>query len=122
VTFTFSARHDNVPAMKATAWEFKNRALIFGLIFGASFFCYSFDHPTSAAWLSDWLAARTSLDARLLAHFIFGAAAVILALAALARTWGSAYLRADIVYASEVKSASLVADGPYRHVRNPLYF
>jgi hypothetical protein len=25
------------------------------------------------------------------------------------------------VYAADVKSASLVADGPYRHVRNPLY-
>ena len=27
-----------------------------------------------------------------------------------------------MVYASEVKTASLVADGPYRRVRNPLYF
>jgi Phospholipid methyltransferase len=27
-----------------------------------------------------------------------------------------------VVYAAEVKSESLVADGPYRRVRNPLYF
>lgn len=28
--------------MRATGWEFKNRGLVFGLIFGVSFFCYSF--------------------------------------------------------------------------------
>lgn len=27
-----------------------------------------------------------------------------------------------MVYASDVKTESLVADGPYRYVRNPLYF
>ena len=43
-------------------------------------------------------------------------------LAALVRTWASAYLHSSVVYAAEVKTASLVADGPYRHVRNPLYF
>jgi len=37
------------------------------------------------------------------------------------RTWASAYLHASVVYGSEVKTASLVADGPYRRVRNPLY-
>jgi phospholipid methyltransferase len=41
---------------------------------------------------------------------------------ALIRTWASAYLRAEVVYAADVKTASLVADGPYRYVRNPLYF
>jgi hypothetical protein len=42
--------------------------------------------------------------------------------AALIRTWASSYLNASVVYASEVKTESLVADGPYRHMRNPLYF
>jgi hypothetical protein len=43
-------------------------------------------------------------------------------IAALLRTWASSYLNAKVVYASEVKTESLVADGPYRRVRNPLYF
>jgi hypothetical protein len=51
----------------------------------------------------------------------FGAAALVAA-AALMRTWASSYLDAGVVYASEVKSDSLVAEGPYRWVRNPLYF
>src|SRR5207244_5419566 len=42
--------------------------------------------------------------------------------AAIIRTWASAYLKSEVVYASEIKTAALVADGPYRHVRNPLYF
>jgi protein-S-isoprenylcysteine O-methyltransferase Ste14 len=108
--------------MKATHWEFKNRALVFGLIFGVSFFLYSVDRQTSAAALANWLEPRTSVDATLLARILFGVAAFVLALGALTRTWASAYLHADVVYASGVKSASLVADGPYRHVRNPLYF
>ena len=41
--------------------------------------------------------------------------------AALIRTWASSYLNAKVVYASEVKTESLVADGPYRYLRNPLY-
>ena len=46
----------------------------------------------------------------------------MLVLAALIRTWASAYLHAGVVYAPEVKTESLVADGPYRRVRNPFYF
>lgn len=42
-------------------------------------------------------------------------------LAALVRTWGSAYLGRDVVHDQAVHSETLHADGPYRHVRNPLY-
>jgi len=37
------------------------------------------------------------------------------------RTWATAYLRAEIVHDPNQHSEALVADGPYRHVRNPLY-
>jgi hypothetical protein len=53
---------------------------------------------------------------------LFALAAFLLVVAAFIRTWASSYLQASVVYASEVKSASLVADGTYRYVRNPLYF
>jgi protein-S-isoprenylcysteine O-methyltransferase Ste14 len=108
--------------MRATTWEFKNRASIFGLIFGLSFFFYVLDPQNSAAALANWLAAKLRMDANLIARFFFGLAAFLLAVAALIRTWASSYLQASVVYAGAVKTESLVADGPYRHVRNPLYF
>jgi protein-S-isoprenylcysteine O-methyltransferase Ste14 len=108
--------------MKATNWEFKNRAMIFGLIFGVSFLLYAVDHQTSTAVLANWLEPRLHVNADTIARLLFAIGALFLALGALIRTWASSFLHADIVYASQVKSASLVADGPYRRVRNPLYF
>jgi protein-S-isoprenylcysteine O-methyltransferase Ste14 len=108
--------------MKATHWEFTNRATVFGLIFGLTFPLYALDHQNSTVALANWLAARLQIDPDLVARFLFAFAAFLLVVAALIRTWASSYLQASVVYASEVKSESLVADGPYRRVRNPLYF
>lgn len=108
--------------MKATNWEFKNRATLFGLIFGASFSMYFLDPQNSGAALANWIGAVRGIDTNLIARILFALAACLLIVAALFRTWASSYLHANVVYASEVKTASLVADGPYRHVRNPLYF
>jgi hypothetical protein len=41
--------------MKATNWEFANRALVFGLIFAFAFPLYSLDHQNSTAALANWL-------------------------------------------------------------------
>ena len=108
--------------MKATNWEFTNRALLFGLIFAFCFSLYFLDHQNSTVALANWLGPRLQRNADLIARLLFAFAAVLLIVAALIRTWSSAYLRAEVVYASEVKTDSLVADGPYRQVRNPLYF
>jgi protein-S-isoprenylcysteine O-methyltransferase Ste14 len=108
--------------VRATNWEFTNRAMIFGLIFGAGFLLYTVDHQNSASVLADHVAALGGWDATRVARAIFVAATALVALCALARTWASAYLREDVVYAADLKTAALVADGPYRHVRNPLYF
>src|SRR5262249_32436563 len=107
--------------MKATTWEFKNRAWIFGLMLGVTFPMYAIDPQNSAAALANWLAPKLRMHADLVARLLFALAAVVLALAAIIRTWASSYLHAQVVYASEVKTKSLVADGPYRFVRNPLY-
>jgi protein-S-isoprenylcysteine O-methyltransferase Ste14 len=108
--------------MKATNWEFTNRALLFGLIFAFSFPLYFLDHQNSTVGLANWLGSRLHRNADLIAHLLLAFAAVLLIVAALIRTWSSAYLCSGVVYASELKTESLVADGPYRQVRNPLYF
>jgi protein-S-isoprenylcysteine O-methyltransferase Ste14 len=108
--------------MKASSWEFANRAMLFGMIFAVAFPLYALDHQNSAAALANWLAPRLRMDADSLARLLFFTGAGLLALAALIRTWASAYLQAEVVYASEVKTQTVVADGPYRRVRNPLYF
>ena len=108
--------------MKATNWEFRYRALLFGLIFSFTFPLYLLDHQNSTAAFAGWLAPRLRMDADLVARLLFAFAALLLVGAALIRTWASSYLRAEVVYGAEVKTESLVADGPYRRVRNPLYF
>jgi protein-S-isoprenylcysteine O-methyltransferase Ste14 len=108
-------------AMKGTNWEFRNRALLFGLIFAVAFPLYSLDPQNSTVALANWLRLKLGVDADLIAHLVFIFAALVLFASALIRTWASSYLRAEVVYAADVKTESLVADGPYRHVRNPLY-
>ena len=108
--------------MRATDWEFKNRAILFGMIFFGSFFLSSIDHQNATTWLAARLAPHLGWNEDRLAQSMFALAAVLLVCAALVRTWASAYLKSEVVYAKEIKTAALVADGPYRHVRNPLYF
>jgi protein-S-isoprenylcysteine O-methyltransferase Ste14 len=108
--------------VRATTWEFRNRGMVFGLIFGAAFFFYLIDHQNATVWLANFLAAKSGRDATNIARAILALGALLVALCSLMRTWASSYLHDDIVYASDVKTAALVADGPYRRVRNPLYF
>jgi protein-S-isoprenylcysteine O-methyltransferase Ste14 len=40
---------------------------------------------------------------------------------ALVRSWAEAYLHSSVVHDSELHTERLMADGPYRYVRNPLH-
>ena len=46
---------------------------------------------------------------------------LIAALGAVLRIWGSAWLGHGIVINSNMQAVTVMADGPYRYVRNPLY-
>jgi protein-S-isoprenylcysteine O-methyltransferase Ste14 len=112
--------------MRATDFEFRYRVFFIMLIFWAGFACYSFDRVNSAVALARLLDGR-GMGAgfghgRLALHFAFAIAAALITAGAGMRTWGSAYLGREVVHDRALHLEKLVADGPYRHCRNPLYF
>ncbi len=111
--------------MRATDFEFRHRFWIFGAIYGFAFYCYQFDHGNAGIALLYWIAPRFRGDevATIRAlHSVFGVSALFLFAFAAMRTWATSYLQADVVHDSKIRTEALVGDGPYRHVRNPLYF
>lgn len=75
--------------------------------------------------LLEWLAlelGRTELVRFTVAvPIVIVVSALIAAVAAALRVWGTAYLGSGIVNSLDLKAGAVVADGPYRYVRNPLY-
>jgi protein-S-isoprenylcysteine O-methyltransferase Ste14 len=109
--------------LAASDFEFKNRFWIFGALFWIAFFSYSFDHRNAGAGLTDWIcrirgARVSSGDYRT----VFAIAALFCIAAAAVRTWGTAYLNSEVMVDMRLHTSRLVADGPYRYLRNPLYF
>ncbi len=112
--------------MKATAFEFRFRVWIMVVViflgFSAPWIELLHIGARTTAWL--WLgfelgALGLSSTAGILAITILTIVAA--ALAAAIRIWGTAYLGTATVNNAEMKAGRVMADGPYRHVRNPLY-
>jgi len=107
----------------ATDFEFKYRFWIFGAIFFIAFFSYSVDHENVAAAFVDWIAKlRGTRAADWQYHAIFAIATLFCIANAMIRTWGTAYLNPEVMVDKRIHTSRLVADGPYRYLRNPLYF
>jgi protein-S-isoprenylcysteine O-methyltransferase Ste14 len=113
--------------MKASAIEFRLRMVIMVAIVVLGFWS-----PWIEAWglgsrnsMLEWLALEVS---RLgLLRFTYATPAVIVLgalialLGAVLRVWGTAYLGYGTVHHGEMQAGGVMADGPYRYVRNPLY-
>ncbi|MBI3819448.1 MAG: isoprenylcysteine carboxylmethyltransferase family protein [Planctomycetes bacterium] len=108
--------------MRATLFEFRNRFWFIGAVFGAGF-----SIPRGADNVAAIAIARAAgfqpdshaFDIAVRSMFAFGA---LLAIACGAlRTWASAYLTSNVIHDHAIRSETIVADGPYRRVRNPLY-
>jgi len=114
-------------SFQATTREFNNRFWIIASIFAVTFFCYRLDDTNVSValtreilgWQGRSIADSPAFDNAVRVWFIVGT--VLLVLAALIRSWSTAYLKSGIVHDSARHSETLVADGPYRQVRNPLY-
>jgi protein-S-isoprenylcysteine O-methyltransferase Ste14 len=70
--------------------------------------------------IAPWIARDSSEAAAFARIVIFTGAFLVFAAAAL-RTWGAAYLRTEVVHDTAQHSEALIADGPFRYTRNPLY-
>jgi protein-S-isoprenylcysteine O-methyltransferase Ste14 len=112
--------------MRASDFEFRHRFWVVFLIFLLAFECYSFERMSTVEWLVRALGlsgpGQRAFPSAPEAHVIFALGAAIVGLGAVVRTWGTAYLKTGVVEDSVVHSDRLVADGPCRYLRNPLYF
>ncbi|KAA6457210.1 isoprenylcysteine carboxylmethyltransferase family protein [Acidobacteria bacterium AB60] len=112
--------------MRASRIEFRMRLAIIALIVVLGFW---------APWIERWgldrisLLEWSSLELSRLGLFNFTVATPVViliatavaALGAVLRVWGTAWLGASVVNNSDMTAGTVMASGPYRYVRNPLY-
>lgn len=112
--------------MKATPLEFRFRFLILAVIYLLGFVAPwdQWLHLDSirtwqliASWptRAGWLSFNTATIVVLLIGILCALTGAIL------RTWATAYLSPSIVQDKAMHGEGVVAAGPYRHLRNPLY-
>lgn len=73
------------------------------------------------SWLMVQTSTHTSINFQNSAILFLALGTVLALAAALLRTWASAYMRPEVVHDHTLHGARVVAAGPYRFVRNPLY-
>jgi protein-S-isoprenylcysteine O-methyltransferase Ste14 len=112
--------------VKATSIEFRFRvfwiALLLMLGFWSPWVQYLQWGARGTAWL--WLGFEVTglgLSARRALQVATGMLIAFAGVAFVLRAWGTAYLGTWTVNHSEMKAGKVLADGPYRYVRNPLY-
>jgi protein-S-isoprenylcysteine O-methyltransferase Ste14 len=112
--------------MKASTFEFRYRYLIHCIIYGLGFstpWNYWLHLDTIRTWqlLAAWPARNgwLSFSNATIAVLIFGILCAFLG--AFIRTWGTAYLSPFVVKDGALHGEGVVAAGPYRYLRNPLY-
>jgi len=111
----------------ASAIEFRLRMLIMTVIVMMGFWA-----PWIETWgigdrasLLEWLAIELSrlgvVRFTVATPVVIVVSILLAALAVALRVWGTAYLGTGTVHNAEMKGGAVMADGPYRYVRNPLY-
>jgi protein-S-isoprenylcysteine O-methyltransferase Ste14 len=113
--------------MRASAIEFRLRMAIHTIVV-----CLGFWAPWTETFgvgrripLLEWLPLEISrlglLRFTVAVPAVIVAGALFAALGAILRVWGAAWLGPGTVIHTQMKAGAVVADGPYRYVRNPLY-
>lgn len=110
--------------MRGSQFEFEHRFLIIGVIVFVAFALHAVDDTSVAMRIVGWLAPGGVVSdpgATRILHIIHGVGAAFAVAAALIRTWATAWLQPEVVHDRQLHSDRVVADGPFRYVRNPLY-
>jgi protein-S-isoprenylcysteine O-methyltransferase Ste14 len=118
--------------MQATGFEYRFRFPIHAVIYVLGFTAPWIFVPALAdvpgfTGSSTWLIFSSMLASQ--GWLTFSAATIVLLLVALLftafgavlRIWGSAYVGSSVVKSPTMHGAAMLADGPYRRTRNPLY-
>lgn len=109
--------------MKAAPLEYRFRFALHALIYfcGFAFYCLPNSHESTWLMLTPWLERTGWLSFTGATIALLSLAIVFATTGAMLRTWGSAYLGAGIVQSQDMHGNTILADGPYRRTRNPLY-
>jgi protein-S-isoprenylcysteine O-methyltransferase Ste14 len=110
--------------VRATRFEFEKRFWIICAIYFTGFCLSGFDQVPFIVALRHLISpsiAPGSPQAIMFSRIVMGAGALLVFLTAGLRTWAAAYLRTEVVHDTAQHSEALVADGPFRYTRNPLY-
>src|SRR5579859_3619116 len=113
--------------MGASAIEFRLRMMI-----NATIILFGFWAPWIEAWgigrrmtLLEWLPLELGrigmLRFTVAVSLVIVLGAILAAIGAILRVWGTAWLGTGTVNSFEMKAGEVMADGPFRYVRNPLY-
>jgi protein-S-isoprenylcysteine O-methyltransferase Ste14 len=118
--------------MQASRFEYRFRFAIHALIYILGFtapwlFITALADVPCFSTKSTWLISSSMLSRQ--GWLTFSAATVVLltialvftALGAFLRIWGSAYVGSSVVKSPAMHGATMLADGPFRRTRNPLY-
>jgi protein-S-isoprenylcysteine O-methyltransferase Ste14 len=109
--------------VKATPLEFRFRFAIHALLYFGGFAFYFLPNTKESTWLvlTPWLDRTGLMDFSTATVALLSLAILLATLGTFLRTWGAAYLGSGIVQSTRMHGSEVLADGPYRRMRNPLY-